>query len=70
MSRLFSPLTIKEVTFKNRIFVSPMCHQYSCENGMPYLRIERCALNIENWAIRSTAAFWPTARLNDRRCLN
>lgn len=34
MTRLFSPLTIKDVTFKNRIFVSPMC-QYSCENGMP-----------------------------------
>ncbi|GFO60011.1 oxidoreductase [Geomonas silvestris] len=34
MSRLFSPLTLREVTFKNRIFVSPMC-QYSSKNGMP-----------------------------------
>ena len=32
MSRLFSPLTIKEVTFKNRITVSPMC-QYSSIDG-------------------------------------
>ena len=34
MAKLFSPLKIKNVVFKNRIFVSPMC-QYSCENGMP-----------------------------------
>ncbi len=34
MSRLFTPLTIRGVTFRNRIFVSPMC-QYSSENGFP-----------------------------------
>lgn len=34
MSQLFSPLTLRELTFKNRIFVSPMC-QYSCIDGMP-----------------------------------
>lgn len=33
MSQLFSPLSIKDVTFKNRIGVSPMC-QYSSENGL------------------------------------
>ncbi|MBC7419028.1 MAG: NADPH dehydrogenase NamA [Pedobacter sp.] len=32
MSKLFSPLTIKDVTFKNRIVVSPMC-QYSSVDG-------------------------------------
>lgn len=32
MSKLFEPLKIKEITFKNRIAVSPMC-QYSAENG-------------------------------------
>jgi 2,4-dienoyl-CoA reductase-like NADH-dependent reductase (Old Yellow Enzyme family) len=31
---LFSPLTLRGVTFKNRIFVSPMC-QYSANDGMP-----------------------------------
>lgn len=31
---LFTPLTIRGVTFRNRIFVSPMC-QYSSEDGMP-----------------------------------
>ena len=35
-SLLFSPLTIRGVTFRNRIWVSPMC-QYMClnEDGMP-----------------------------------
>lgn len=32
MSLLFSPLTIKTVTFKNRIVLSPMC-QYSAHDG-------------------------------------
>ncbi len=32
-AHLFAPLTIKSVTLKNRIGVSPMC-QYSCEDGM------------------------------------
>ncbi len=34
MSKLFTPLTIRGVTFRNRVFVSPMC-QYSSENGFP-----------------------------------
>lgn len=32
MSKLFSPLTIKDITFRNRIAISPMC-QYSAEDG-------------------------------------
>lgn len=34
MSRLFSPFTLQSVTFRNRIFVSPMC-QYSSREGLP-----------------------------------
>jgi 2,4-dienoyl-CoA reductase-like NADH-dependent reductase (Old Yellow Enzyme family) len=34
MSKLFSVLRLREVEFRNRIFVSPMC-QYSSEDGMP-----------------------------------
>lgn len=34
MSDLFNPWTIGDVTFRNRIFVSPMC-QYSAEDGFP-----------------------------------
>ena len=31
---LFSPYRVREVSFRNRVFVSPMC-QYSSEDGMP-----------------------------------
>jgi len=34
MSALFTPMTLRSVTFRNRIFVSPMC-QYSSRDGMP-----------------------------------
>ena len=34
MSKLFSPFTLREITFRNRVFVSPMC-QYSSDDGMP-----------------------------------
>ena len=34
MSILFSPLRLRQIEFKNRIFVSPMC-QYSSESGLP-----------------------------------
>src|SRR5437868_7566152 len=34
MSQLFSPLKLRDLTFKNRVFVSPMC-QYSSEDGFP-----------------------------------
>ncbi len=33
MSVLFSPLTLRELTIKNRVFVSPMC-QYSATDGL------------------------------------
>ena len=32
MAGLFDQLTIRDLTFSNRVFVSPMC-QYSSENG-------------------------------------
>ena len=34
MSQLFSPFQLRELIFKNRVFVSPMC-QYSCAEGVP-----------------------------------
>lgn len=34
MSSLFSPLQLRELVFKNRIFVSPMC-MYSSKEGLP-----------------------------------
>ena len=34
MSLLFTPMQLRSLTLRNRIFVSPMC-QYSCRDGMP-----------------------------------
>jgi 2,4-dienoyl-CoA reductase-like NADH-dependent reductase (Old Yellow Enzyme family) len=34
MSQLFSPYQLRDVSFRNRIWVSPMC-QYSSDDGMP-----------------------------------
>lgn len=34
MSKLFSTLRLRELEFKNRVFVSPMC-QYSSQDGIP-----------------------------------
>ncbi len=34
MAQLFTPLQIRNITFRNRIFVSPMC-QYSSMGGLP-----------------------------------
>jgi 2,4-dienoyl-CoA reductase-like NADH-dependent reductase (Old Yellow Enzyme family) len=34
MSKLFSPFSLGTITFRNRIFVSPMC-QYSSRDGLP-----------------------------------
>jgi 2,4-dienoyl-CoA reductase-like NADH-dependent reductase (Old Yellow Enzyme family) len=34
MSKLFSKLKLRDVEFRNRVFVSPMC-QYSSDNGLP-----------------------------------
>jgi 2,4-dienoyl-CoA reductase-like NADH-dependent reductase (Old Yellow Enzyme family) len=34
MSKLFTPFDLRSITFRNRIFVSPMC-QYSSHEGLP-----------------------------------
>jgi 2,4-dienoyl-CoA reductase-like NADH-dependent reductase (Old Yellow Enzyme family) len=34
MSKLFSPMQMRSLTLRNRIFVAPMC-QYSCQDGIP-----------------------------------
>lgn len=34
MSKLFQPITLRSVTIRNRVFVSPMC-QYSALDGLP-----------------------------------
>ncbi len=34
MSQIFTPLTLREVTVRNRVWVAPMC-QYSAADGVP-----------------------------------
>lgn len=34
MAKLFQPINFRDLTIKNRIFMSPMC-QYSAQNGLP-----------------------------------
>ncbi|HEX8911990.1 MAG TPA: hypothetical protein VF796_06490, partial [Humisphaera sp.] len=34
MSKLFTPITFRDLTIRNRVFVSPMC-MYSSDDGMP-----------------------------------
>lgn len=34
MSQLFAPIRLREIDFRNRVFVSPMC-QYSASDGVP-----------------------------------
>ena len=34
MSKLFTHFTLRDVTFRNRVFVSPRC-QYSSRDGLP-----------------------------------
>jgi 2,4-dienoyl-CoA reductase-like NADH-dependent reductase (Old Yellow Enzyme family) len=34
MSKLFTPIKLRDLTFRNRVFVSPMC-QYSSDGGLP-----------------------------------
>ena len=34
MSKLFSPIRLRDLNIKNRIFMAPMC-QYSAHDGLP-----------------------------------
>ena len=34
MSQLFTPITLRDVTVRNRVWVAPMC-QYSAVDGVP-----------------------------------
>lgn len=45
MAQLFSPLTVREVRFHNRVSVSPLC-QYAGEDGLPTDRHAEVFLRI------------------------
>lgn len=66
MSLLFTPLTIRDVTFKNRLWVSPMC-QYSAVDGMPddwhYTHLTQFAIGGSGLIFTEAAAVVPEGRI-------
>ena len=71
MTKLFSPLKIKDIEFKNRIFVSPMC-QYSCESGMPndwhLVHLGTRAVGGAGLVIAEATAVSPEGRISPGDC--
>ena len=68
MSKLLSPLTIKSITFKNRIAISPMC-MYSAENGYAndfhLAHLGSQALGGAGLIIQEATAISPEGRISD-----
>ena len=69
MSRLFSPLKLRNIEFKNRIFVSPMC-QYSSETSMPedwhFVHLGSRALGGAALVLTEATAVSPEGRISPR----
>ena len=65
---LFNPYTVRAVTFRNRIFVSPMC-QYSSENGLPntwhLVHLGSRAVGGAGLVIVEASGVSPEARITD-----
>lgn len=68
MSKLFSPLTIKNITLKNRIGISPMC-MYSANNGFAndfhLAHYGSFALGGAGLIIQEATAVSPEGRISD-----
>jgi 2,4-dienoyl-CoA reductase-like NADH-dependent reductase (Old Yellow Enzyme family) len=71
MAKLFSSLKLRDVVFRNRIFVSPMC-QYSCENGMPndwhLVHLGTRAVGGAGLVIAEATAVSPEGRISPGDC--
>lgn len=67
MSHLFEPFELRKLTFKNRIFVSPMC-QYSAVNGVPndwhFVHLGSRAVGGAALVIAEAAGVSPEARIS------
>ncbi len=67
MSRLFSPLKLRELTIPNRIFVSPMC-QYSSPDGKPndwhFVHLGSRAVGGAGLVITEAIAITPEGRIS------
>lgn len=67
MSQLFSPFQLRELSFRNRIFVSPMC-QYSCADGLPtdwhLVHLGSRAVGGASLVLTEAAAVTPAGRIS------
>jgi 2,4-dienoyl-CoA reductase-like NADH-dependent reductase (Old Yellow Enzyme family) len=68
MPHLFDPITLRGVTSRNRIFVSPMC-QYSSEHGLPtawhLVHLGSRAVGGAGMVIVEASAVSPAGRITD-----
>ena len=67
MAHLFDPLTIRDLEFANRVFVSPMC-QYSSTNGLPndwhFVHLGSRAVGGAGLVMTEATAVLPEARIS------
>jgi 2,4-dienoyl-CoA reductase-like NADH-dependent reductase (Old Yellow Enzyme family) len=71
MSVLFSPITLRSATFRNRVFVSPMC-QYSSRDGLPthwhLVHLGSRAVGGAGLVMVEATAVAPEARISPADC--
>jgi 2,4-dienoyl-CoA reductase-like NADH-dependent reductase (Old Yellow Enzyme family) len=71
MSHLFSPLKIRSIEFKNRIFLSPMC-QYSAQDGLPndwhLVHLGSRAIGGVSLVMVEATSVSPAGRISPRDC--
>jgi len=71
MSKLFSPMQMRSLTLRNRIFVSPMC-QYSCQDGLPndwhMVHLGSRAVGGAAMVIAEATAVAPEGRISPSDC--
>jgi len=69
MSRLFTPLTLRDVTMRNRLWVSPMC-QYSAVDGVPqewhHTHLAQFASGGAGLVVAEATAVSPEGRISPR----
>jgi 2,4-dienoyl-CoA reductase-like NADH-dependent reductase (Old Yellow Enzyme family) len=69
MSLLFTPLTLRDVTARNRLWVAPMC-QYSAEDGMPndwhHVHLAQFASGGAGLVVAEATAVVPEGRISPR----
>ncbi|KAA9085135.1 NADH:flavin oxidoreductase/NADH oxidase [Microbacterium radiodurans] len=66
MSQLFSPLTVRGLTLRNRLWVAPMC-QYSAQDGLPndwhYVHLAQFASGGAGLVVAEATAVVPEGRI-------